>query len=59
MTLHNILTDKLTRVLQKHLSVAGVEAPTAQFVSLQHYLEVDGGTAEDCEDIFDTGHLQC
>ena len=56
---YNVLTDSLTCVLQKHLSVAVVEVPTAQVVFLQHYLESNSGTAEDCGDIIDTGHLPC
>ncbi len=46
-------------VMQKHLSVPGAEVPSAQIASLQHYLEIDGGTAEDCEDIIATGHIHC
>ena len=32
------------------------EAPTTRFVSWEQFLEVDGGTAEDCKDIIETGH---
>lgn len=46
-------------VLQQQLSVSGAKEPVASYRSLEHYLEVDGGTAEDCEDIIDTGHLSC
>ena len=46
-------------VMQKHLSVPGVEAPSAQIASWQRYLGFDGGTAEDCEDIIATGHIPC
>ena len=46
-------------VLQKQLLVPGAKEPVARYNSLEHYLEVDGGTAEDCEDIIDTGHLSC
>ena len=46
-------------MVQKHLSVPGTEAPSAQTASLQHYLEIDGGTAEECEDIVATGHIHC
>ena len=45
--------------MQKHLTVSGAEAPSAQIASLQHYLKIDGGTAEDCEDIITTGHIPC
>lgn len=56
---HHAPRTKQGYVMQKHLSVPGVEAPRAQIASLQHYLGIDGGTAEDCEDIIATGHIPC
>ena len=49
----------IAAVLQNQLSVPGAKAPVARYMSLEHYLEVDNGTAEDCEDIIESGHLSC
>lgn len=61
LLLHNVHAKvyhvAIVSMLQKQLSVPGAKEPAARYNSLEHYLEVDGGTAEDCEDII--GHLSC
>ena len=54
-----IASTSRCHVLQKQLSVPGAKELAANYKSLEHYLQVDGGTAEDCEDIIATGHLSC
>lgn len=54
-----VLKHTIHPVLQKQLSAPGAKEPAAKYNSLEHYLEVDGGTAEDCEDVVATGHISC
>ena len=49
----------IASVLRNQLLIPGAKAPAARYKSLEHYLEADGGTAEDCEDIIETGHPSC